>query len=139
VDIVAIIVLVVAGAYMWRLADWHWFGVSCVTIALLFSLMLIAAFVVIPPLVFRREPKFRDHYSLTFSENGIHFRTVHIDSQLQWSLYSHARVEADSYVLYYGSRQFTLIPKRVFQDSEQRQAFELLLTQHVSPIVRRDV
>ena len=100
--------------------------------------MLVAAFMVIPPLIFRREPKFRDDYSLTFSPEGIHFRTALFDSQLQWSMYSRALVDAHSYVLYYGSRQFTVIPKRVFQSAEQQQAFEQLLTQHVSQIVRRD-
>jgi len=100
--------------------------------------VLVAAFTVIPPLVFRREPKFRDEYSLVFSSEGIHFRTAHIDSRLQWSLYSSALVDAHSYVLYYGKRQFTAIPKRVFVGSEQLQAFEQLLTQHISNIVRRD-
>ncbi len=92
---------------------------------------------IIPPLAFRRDPKFRDDYSLTFSPEGIHFRTVNIDSHLQWSIYSRALIDAHSYVLYYGSRQFTVIPKRVFQSTEQRQAFEELLAQHVSQIVRR--
>jgi hypothetical protein len=100
--------------------------------------MLIAAFTIIPPLAFRREPKFRDDYSLTFSPEGIHFRTAHIDSQLQWSMYSRALIDAHSYMLYYGSRQFTIIPRRVFQSGEQQQAFEQLLSQHVSQIVRRD-
>jgi len=100
--------------------------------------MLIAVFTIIPPLAFRREPKFRDDYALTFSPEGIHFRTAHIDSRLQWSLYSRALIDAHSYILYYGSRQFTVLPKRIFQSAEQQQAFEQLLTQHVSQIVRRD-
>lgn len=100
--------------------------------------MLFAAFVVIPPLAFRSEVKFRDDYSLTFSQDGIHFRTAHVDSQLQWSMYSRALIDKHSYVLYYGSRQFTVIPKRVFQNAEQQQIFEQLLTQHVSKIVLRD-
>jgi hypothetical protein len=100
--------------------------------------MLVAAFTIIPPLAFRREPKFRDDYALTFSSEGIHFRTAHIDSQLHWSMYSRALVDAHSYLLYYGSRQFTVIPKRVFPSADQLQAFEQLLTRHVSPIVRRD-
>ena len=96
------------------------------------------AFTVIPPLIFRREPKLREDYSLNFSPEGIHFRTAHIDSQLEWSMYSRALIDAHSYVLYYGSLQFSVIPKRVFQSVEQMQAFEQLLTQHVSQIVRRD-
>lgn len=75
---------------------------------------------------------------LTFSQEGIHFGRAHVDSQIQWSLYSRALVDAHSYVLYYGSRQFTVIPKRVFQSAEQQQIFEQLLTQHISEIVRRD-
>jgi hypothetical protein len=137
VDILVIIVLIGAGAYFWRYPSLHWLAVGGISLALVFALMLIAAFTVIPALVFRREPKFRDDYSLTFSPEGIHFRTAHIDSQLQWSMYSRALIDAHSYVLYYGSRQFTVIPKRVFQSAEQRQAFEQILTQRISNIVRR--
>jgi len=137
-DIVFVAVLAAIGIYLWQLPSSRWLGIACVGIAALFSLMLAVAFTVIPLLVFRREPKFRDEYSLAFSSEGIHFRTAHIDSRLQWSMYSNALVDAHSYVLYYGSRQFTVIPKRVFQSSEQQQAFEQLLTQHVSEIVRRD-
>ncbi len=137
-DIVTAIVLAVLGAYLWHSPNLPWLGVACVAVSAVFVLILIAAFTVIPPLAFRREPKFRDDYSLTFSQEGIHFGTAHIDSQLQWSLYSRALVDAHSYVLYYGPRQFTVIPKRVFQSAEQQQIFEQLLTQHISEIVRRD-
>jgi hypothetical protein len=137
-DIVVAIVLAGAGAYLWRSPDLHWLGVGCVLVAVLFSLMLVAAFTVIPRIAFRREPKFRDDYALTFSPEGIHFRTAHIDSQLQWSMYSRALVDAHSYVLYYGSRQFTVIPKRVFQSAEDQQAFEQMLVQHIPQIVRLD-
>ena len=137
-DIVAAIGLLVLGGYLSHSPDLHWLGVGCVAVSAVFVLILIAAFIVIPPLAFRREPKFRDDYSLTFSQDGIHFGTAHIDSQLQWSLYSRALIDAHSYVLYYGSRQFTVIPKRVFQSGEQQQIFDQLLTQHVPKIVRRD-
>jgi hypothetical protein len=137
-DIVVAIVLAGSGAYLWRSPGLHWLGVGCVFVAALFVLMLVAAFTVIPRIAFRREPKFRDDYALTFSPEGIHFRTAHIDSQLQWSMYSSALVDAHSYVLYYGSRQFTVIPKRVFQSAEDQQTFEQMLTQHVPQIVRRD-
>jgi YcxB-like protein len=137
-DIVVTFVLAGIGAYLWHSPSAHWLGIACIVVAVAFGLMLVAAFTIIPPLAFRREPKFRDDYSLTFSPEGIHFRTAHIDSQLQWSMYSRALIDAHSYVLYYSSRQFTVIPKRVFQSLEQQQAFEQLLTQHVSQIVRRN-
>ena len=136
-DIVLIFVLLGAGAYLWNSTSLQWLGPVFITVAVAFALMLLAAFTVIPPLAFRREPKFRDEYSLTFSPEGIRFRTAHIDSQLQWSMYTRALIDAHSYVLYYGSQQFSVMPKRVFQSVEQQQAFEQLLTQHVSQIERR--
>ena len=137
-DIFAAIVVALLGAYFWRSPDYHWLSVVCLVASVSLVFILFAAFVVIPPMAFRGEAKFRDDYSLTFSQDGIHFRTAHIDSQLQWTMYSRALIDEHSYVLYYGSRQFTVIPKRVFQNSEQQQLFEQLLTQHVSKLVRRD-
>jgi hypothetical protein len=135
-DSLVTVILVGVGLYLWRLPNLHWLGLACIVVAAVFALILIAMFTVIPPLAFRREPKFRDDYSLTFSPEGIHFRTAHIDSQLQWSMYSRALVDTHSYVLYYGSRQFTVIPKRVFQSIEQQQAFEQLVSEHISQIVK---
>jgi hypothetical protein len=136
-DIVVIIILAGIGIYLWRSPSLHLLGLVSIVVSVGFALLLITAFTVIPPLAFRREPKFRDDYSLTFSPEGIHFHTAHIDSQLQWSMYSRALIDAHSFVLYYGSHQFTVVPKRVFQSGEQQQAFEQLLTQHISQIVRR--
>jgi YcxB-like protein len=138
IDIVAAIVVALLGVHFWRSPDYHWLSVICLVVSFVLIFMLFAAFVVVPPFAFRSEPKFRDEYSLTFSQDGIHFRTANIDSQLQWSLYSRALIDEHSYVLYYGSRQFTVIPKRVFQNAEQQQLFEQLLTQHVSKIVRQN-
>lgn len=137
-DILVIIVLIGAGFYFWRSPKLHWLAVGGIALALIFATVLIVAFTVIPKLVFRRQPKFREDYSLTFSPEGIHFRTAHIDSQLQWSMYSRALIDAHSYVLYYGSHQFTVIPKRVFQSAEQREVFEELLTHRIPKTVRRD-
>ena len=138
IDACVAVVLVGVGSWLWQTPGYHSLGVVCVAGFVLFFLMLLAVFVVIPPLIFRREPKFRDEYSLAFSPEGIHFRTAHLDSQLQWSLYSRALVDAQSYLLYYGTHQFTIIPKRVFHDSGQQQAFDQLLTQHIPQIERRD-
>jgi YcxB-like protein len=137
-DIFACIVVGLLGVYSWRSPDYHWLSVICVAASAVLALVLFAAFVVIPPLAFRSEAKFRDDYSLTFTPDGIHFRTEHIDSQLEWSIYLRALIDERSHVLYYGSRQFTVIPKRVFQNVEQQQVFEQLLNHHVSKIVRRD-
>lgn len=137
-DVAVVIATAAVGVYLWLSPDSRWYGMAAVGISAVFVLMLVAAFTVIPAVVFRRDPKYRDNYSLTFSTEGIHFLTAHIDSQLQWNLYSRALVDAHSFVLYYGSRSFTVIPKRVFQSVEQQLAFEKLLVQKIPTIVRRD-
>jgi hypothetical protein len=52
-------------------------------------------------------------------------------------MYSRVLVDAHSYVLYYGTRSFTVIPKRVFQSADQKSAFDELLVQHVPKIVTK--
>jgi hypothetical protein len=136
-DIVLVLAMALFGAYSWRSLDSPVYGMVLVGVSAVFFLVLIAAFGVVPVVVFRREAKFRDEYSLTFSPEGIHFRTVHIDSQLQWSMYSRALVDAHSFVLYYGSRSFTVIPKRVFETSEQQAAFERLIAMKIPEITKR--
>jgi hypothetical protein len=126
-DIVLVLVLALFGVYSWRSLDSPVYGMVLVAVSALFFLVLIAAFGIAPALVFRREAKFRDEYSLSFSPDGIHFRTMHIDSELQWSLYNRVLVDAYSYVLYYGARSFTVIPKRVFETPEQESAFARLI------------
>jgi hypothetical protein len=137
-DIVMATVVAAAGAYLWRSPNSHWLGVFLVVASGALVLLLFVAFVIGPPLAFRLEPKYRDHYSLIFSSEGIHFRTVHIDSQLQWNLYSRALVDPYSYLLYDGSRAFTVVPRRVFQSLEQQRAFDQLLSKHVPKIVTKE-
>jgi hypothetical protein len=133
-DIAVIVGLAVLGAYeAW--SGSQGFGITLLSVSGIFALMLVAAFAIIPRIAFRSQPKFRDDYSLGFSPQGIHFRTAHIDSDLQWSMYTSALVDAHSFILYYGSQQFTVIPKRVFRDVLQRQTFEQLLGQNVSNVV----
>ena len=134
-DIVLAIGLAALGAYLWRSPSSHWFGVLAVGAAVVFGLILLVAFFIIPPLAFRHQPKFHDDYSLTFSPDGIRFHTAHIDSHLEWRIYSRVLADARSYILYWGSQTFTIIPKRVFQSAEQQKAFDQLISEHVSKSV----
>jgi YcxB-like protein len=133
-DIAVVVGSAVLGAYELRSGS-RTFGIVLLCLSGIFALMLVAAFAIIPKIAFRMQPKFRDDYSLTFSPQGIHFRTAHIDSDLQWSMYTRALVDAHSIILYYGSQQFTVIPKRTFQDVAQRETFERLLVQNIPNVI----
>jgi hypothetical protein len=136
-DIVVILILAICTGFFWNTEGMQTFvGVTGMG-SLILSAMLVGVFFAAPRRMFRRNPKLRDEYSLTFSDEGIHFRTAHIDSQLAWTLYTHAIVNANSYLLYYGESQLSVIPKRLFQSTEQQLQFEQLLARHIPKITRR--
>ena len=81
---------------------------------------------------FRRNPKFRDEYHLTFSRENIHFKTASIDSTLQWTLYERVIESPDLFLLVYGKGLYTLIPKRCFDSEEGVNAFRALLNQTIA-------
>jgi len=136
-DGILAILLFAVGMYCWFTPGLRSCGIFCFGACAVLVLILFVAFALNPYLAFRQQPKYRDDYLLTFSDDGIHFHTANIDSQLQWSLYSRALVNMHSYLLYYGSRTFTIIPTRVFQSEEQRTAFDELLRQNIARIVRK--
>jgi hypothetical protein len=82
---------------------------------------------------FRGDPKYREEYNLTFSEKGIDFKTQNINSSIAWSLYTRV-IENDSfYILVYGKNihSLSIIPKRVFRDSQQERTFREMLRRNI--------
>jgi hypothetical protein len=135
-DIAVVVGVAALGAYESSSGS-RGLGITLLSISGIFALMLVAAFMIVPKIAFRSQPKFRDDYSLSFSPQGIHFRTAHIDSDLQWGVYTSALIDAYSFILYYGSQQFTVVPRRVFHDISQLQTFERLLAQKVSNVLNK--
>jgi hypothetical protein len=136
-DISVTALLIFLGCYFWRSSDSHWLGVLFVTVATTFAIILISVFGLVPIIIFRREPKYRDEYSLDFSSEGIHFSTANIDSRLEWGLYTNVLVTNESYILYYGDSALTVIPKRVFDSTEQQNQFDELVAVNIPKIVRK--
>jgi hypothetical protein len=135
-DLVVIVFVGVATVYLWQFPSLHWFSITLMSVLGILGLGLLISFTVIPPIVFRRDRKFRDKYTVTCSGDGIRFESTHVDSLIQWSAYSQALIDSYSYVLKYG-KSFTAIPKRVFHNESQKKQFEQLLTVHISEILRK--
>lgn len=80
---------------------------------------------------FKRNPKFSERYRLAFSEDGIDFKTPSLDSRIAWTHYTRV-LESDALVLLmYGTRMYSVIPKRAFSDDKQRDRFLELARRHV--------
>src|SRR6266700_4498177 len=56
----------------------------------------------LPRRYFRGDPKFRDEYSLSFSDEGIGFKTPSINASVAWSLYTGILENERFYLLIYG-------------------------------------
>ena len=79
---------------------------------------------------FRANPKFQGPYELVFSDEGIRFRSGTIDSKLAWSTYQRVLEDGRMWLLVYGPRMYTVLPKRAFTP-ESEAAFRALLTRHL--------
>jgi hypothetical protein len=74
----------------------------------------------------------REQLNFEFSEDGICFRAKNIDSRFEWSLYKQVLETPEFYYLLYGRNEATMIPKRVFTNTEEV-AFRNLLQRKVTP------
>jgi hypothetical protein len=81
----------------------------------------------LPRSYFRNNPKFRDPYRLTFSDDGVVFRSKGVESKIGWDFYTGVWETEEFYFLVYGKDLFSLIPKRVFRGRRQEAAFRELL------------
>ena len=80
---------------------------------------------------FKHNPKFRETYNLSIDEPGISFRTATIDSQLKWDNYSRLLENESLYLLIYGSRMYTVIPKRAFHSASELDTFRSLVSSKI--------
>jgi hypothetical protein len=90
-------------------------------------------FLDLPRRYFRGDPKFRDEYDLTFSDQGIKFRTTNIDAFVDWGLYTGVIQNKNFYLLVYGKdiASISIIPRRAFQDPRHEMAFREMLGRHI--------
>jgi hypothetical protein len=129
-DRVVAIVLALVGIGSTIAVGPRWWTLAWFPLALLewFHLLSFRPFVVRH--WFRRNPRFREPYELAFDDSGIRFRTASIDSTLQWSTYSRALEDDRVWLLVYGPRMYTVLPKRAFSEEAQR-SFRALLARHL--------
>src|SRR5438067_1799560 len=101
VDVVVALVVTGAGVYFWVSGQAVTFGMIATTFGAFFGIIMLAAFYVVPMWIVRHEAKYREPYELTFSTEGIHFRTANVDSRIQWNTYTQALMDSRAFLIYY--------------------------------------
>jgi hypothetical protein len=103
------------------------FGSVALVVGLILFVFNFYAYFVMPSQYFRRNTKFREQYTLQFTEDGLRFHSRGVESKLAWDFYSKVLETPQFYLLCYDKDLFTLIPKRAFGGKEQEGAFRDLL------------
>jgi Ca2+/Na+ antiporter len=94
---------------------------------------VLLLFFILPRQRFRNDPRFRDEFFLEFTEDEIRFKTAHLESKFDWSLYTGVIENERFYVLIYGKGMISVIPKRAFKGPAQETAFRNLLRRKLMP------
>ena len=89
---------------------------------ILFGILEIAGFLDIGKLVcmirFKTNPKFKGLQKIKFSENGLHYETIGIKSDIEWNFYKNFLESENTIILIFGKRQYSVIPKSIFKKDE---------------------
>jgi len=80
---------------------------------------------------FKHNPKFRDTYHLTLDPTGLHFRTRSMESHLTWDFFSRVLENGRLCLLVYGTRMYSVIPKRAFKSQADVDSFRSLVQESV--------
>ncbi|MEP7076623.1 MAG: YcxB family protein [Acidobacteriota bacterium] len=126
------VVALASGLYLLSLGD-SIFGWIALITSLMLAAMVAYALLLLPALIYRWDPKLKNEYRLSFSDDEIVFQTDDIDSVLKWTLYHSWMGDDDFYILYHGKRDLTVLPRRAFTSPEDDTRFAKLLTQKLPP------
>ena len=110
------------------LSSFSLWSIVFLAVAAIAGVMGCVLYFYIPVYKFKRTAKYQEEYSLSFSLDGIKFKTKTIDSELKWSIYSEAWESNAFYFLIQAPRMYTLIPKRAFVTSIEKNTFDKLVT-----------
>jgi hypothetical protein len=118
--------LLACGSFLLINAE-RWWGGIFVAFGVLEAFNLLPAAVVRAMIEFHANPKFREEYQLTLTPESLHFCTTTINSTLKWTHYTQFFETQKAFILIYGKRMYTVIPKRALvHDSQLRELRELL-------------
>lgn len=131
-DFVGSVVAILAGIYLVRSISMPGLAWVLVIAGAILLMLVIYAVVLLPNLIYRYQPKLQSEYRLWFRDDSIRFHTDEIESELKWSIYHSWLRDDEFYILYYGKRDVSVIPRRALADGDDERLTELL-SQKIGP------
>lgn len=124
-------VLILFGVFLITSAGIRWWTLIWFVLAPLEYFHLLSISSLVMRYRFKRTPKFHETNALVFSEDGIHFKTRSIDSNLKWDLYTDVVEDSALTLLMYGEA-YSVIPKRCFKSEKDLMAFQTLIRSKIT-------
>jgi hypothetical protein len=114
-----IILLIFNGISVYSIVLGSILGFYIILFALLYFLQ--------PSSVYKRSPKLKQAYTLTFSKDQINFKTSGIASSLNWNTFNKIWNCHDFYYLIQAKSIYTIVPKRAFRNENELKTFEKIV------------
>lgn len=134
--------IAIAAVFLLLSVVYMFFSSFSIISILIFGLVIIITamgcyiYFLMPVLKFKQTAKYHEEYTLIFSKDTIRFKTPSIESEMKWDIYSEIWNNHDFYYLIQAPRIYTLIPKRIFKDQNEKQAFEEIVQSNLKITIK---
>ena len=132
-DVFVGVAAIAVGLYLAFAYGTEWFVWLLVTLGAILLALVAYAIFLLPKMIYNSQPKLKNEYRLSFSDDGIGFKTDGIDSTLQWSLYQSWLSDNDFYVMYHGKRDLSVIPRRALVSDDDDSRLREMLENNIGP------
>jgi hypothetical protein len=109
--------------------------VSFLIFSLLWLLLMLVIWWVLPNSIYKRNHTFADRFSMTFNEQDVVLANDQGRKSWSWSAFSQFVETPYFFHLYFDNRSFFLVPKDAFENITDQQELRALLKTKVSPKV----
>lgn len=98
--------------------------------SLLWIILMISFWFILPMMVYRRAETFRHQFSMNFDHHGFSLQHERGSRNWSWSALSHYIESPHFFHLYFDSRSFFLVPKNGCRDIDEVHDLRKLLNEH---------
>ncbi|MDR2889596.1 MAG: YcxB family protein [Lachnospiraceae bacterium] len=123
-DVMILMILILAAVFYLFFSSFSLLSIVALIVLLLVGMVGLIIYFYLPVVTYKRTLKFHEEYRLTFSDQGIRFKTPRIDTDLSWESYINLWESTDFYFLVQAPKRYSILPKRAFADVYEQDAFE---------------
>jgi hypothetical protein len=105
---------------------------SFLTFSILWFLLLLSVWKILPSSIYKKSFTFRDHFTMNLEDREILLETNRGTNAWQWADFSNFLESPYFFHLYFNSRSFFLVPKDAFKDILELQEARQLLRNKIN-------